>query len=80
LTIEASGSSAVDEQRAAALRASARRHLWRHFAPVGADEDVPIFVRGEGCYGVLLISDDTICSWGRLGTCSAPSASTMSPT
>jgi adenosylmethionine-8-amino-7-oxononanoate aminotransferase len=51
LTIEASaGSPRVDEGRASALRASARRHLWRHFAPVGGEEDVPIFVRGEGCY------------------------------
>jgi adenosylmethionine-8-amino-7-oxononanoate aminotransferase len=30
------------------LQRAAQRHLWRHFAPVGEDE-VPIFVRGEGC-------------------------------
>jgi adenosylmethionine-8-amino-7-oxononanoate aminotransferase len=50
LTIEASGAPAIDEQRASALRASSRRHLWRHFAPVEGDDVVPIFVRGEGCY------------------------------
>ena len=33
-----------------ALRRSARRHLWRHFAPPGDDDETPIFVRGEGCY------------------------------
>ena len=27
-------------------------------------------------YGVLLVSDEVICSWGRLGTTSAPSATT----
>jgi adenosylmethionine-8-amino-7-oxononanoate aminotransferase len=31
------------------LQRAARRHLWRHFAPIGGDGDVPIFVRGEGC-------------------------------
>jgi adenosylmethionine-8-amino-7-oxononanoate aminotransferase len=48
--MEASGSRAVGEKQVSALGESARRHLWRHFAPVGRDEDVPIFVRGEGCY------------------------------
>jgi adenosylmethionine-8-amino-7-oxononanoate aminotransferase len=33
---------------ASALQQSARRHLWRHFAAIG-DEEVPVFVRGEGC-------------------------------
>jgi adenosylmethionine-8-amino-7-oxononanoate aminotransferase len=32
------------------MRASARKHLWRHFAPLGGDDEIPIFVRGEGCY------------------------------
>src|SRR4051794_11959069 len=32
-----------------ALRDAARRHLWRHFAPAGAEEDLTVFVRGEGC-------------------------------
>jgi hypothetical protein len=34
---------------AAGLRDAARRHLWRHFAPAGAADDMPIIVRGEGC-------------------------------
>src|SRR3954449_1734233 len=34
---------------ASALQRTARRHLWRHFAAIG-DEDVPVFVRGEGCH------------------------------
>jgi adenosylmethionine-8-amino-7-oxononanoate aminotransferase len=50
LRIELSGQRAMDEKRPSALQASSRRHLWRHFAPVGGDEEVPIFVRGEGCY------------------------------
>jgi adenosylmethionine-8-amino-7-oxononanoate aminotransferase len=33
----------------AALQESARRHLWRHFAPVGGDDELPVFVRGDGC-------------------------------
>jgi adenosylmethionine-8-amino-7-oxononanoate aminotransferase len=33
---------------ASPLQQSARRHLWRHFAAIG-DEEVPVFVRGEGC-------------------------------
>ena len=33
----------------AALQQAAQRHLWRHFAPVGGDDEYPIFVRGEGC-------------------------------
>ncbi|MEA2248345.1 MAG: hypothetical protein QOH46_2874 [Solirubrobacteraceae bacterium] len=53
--MEASQSPGVDEQRASMLHQSSRRHLWRHFAPVGGDEEVPIFVRGEGCY----VWDDT---------------------
>ncbi|MCU1456420.1 MAG: adenosylmethionine-8-amino-7-oxononanoate aminotransferase [Actinomycetia bacterium] len=34
------------------LQAAAKRHLWMHFARLGnyADHDVPIIVRGEGCY------------------------------
>src|SRR4051795_1362974 len=32
-----------------ALRDAARRHLWRPFAPAGAQEDLTVFVRGEGC-------------------------------
>jgi adenosylmethionine-8-amino-7-oxononanoate aminotransferase len=33
---------------ASPLQDAARRHLWRHFAAIG-EEDVPVFVRGEGC-------------------------------
>jgi adenosylmethionine-8-amino-7-oxononanoate aminotransferase len=47
LTTEAAGTEARTDT--AALRERARRHLWRHFAPVGADDELPIFVRGEGC-------------------------------
>ena len=34
------------------LQELAKRHLWMHFTPMGAyaDGDVPILVRGEGCY------------------------------
>src|ERR1700712_4348395 len=35
------------------LRAVARRHLWMHFTRVGAfgpDAEIPIIVRGDGCY------------------------------
>lgn len=34
------------------LQALAKRHLWMHFTRMGAyaDHDVPIIVRGEGCY------------------------------
>jgi adenosylmethionine-8-amino-7-oxononanoate aminotransferase len=40
----------MDEAQASSLRRSSRRHLWRHFAPLEGDDEVPIFVRGEGCY------------------------------
>jgi adenosylmethionine-8-amino-7-oxononanoate aminotransferase len=35
-----------------ALQDLAKRHLWMHFTPMGAyeSEDLPIIVRGEGCY------------------------------
>jgi adenosylmethionine-8-amino-7-oxononanoate aminotransferase len=34
------------------LQEQAKRHLWMHFTPMGAykDGEVPILVRGEGCY------------------------------
>jgi adenosylmethionine-8-amino-7-oxononanoate aminotransferase len=38
---------------ASALQEQARRHLWMHFTRMGAygpDHEVPIIVRGEGCY------------------------------
>src|SRR5919112_1064408 len=43
-------SGGVDGRPAtSALQRAARRHLWRHFAPIGGDDDVPIFARGDGC-------------------------------
>ncbi len=44
---------ATTEQTAtSSLQELAKRHLWLHFARMGAyeDHDVPIIVRGEGCY------------------------------
>ncbi|HYP49160.1 MAG TPA: aminotransferase class III-fold pyridoxal phosphate-dependent enzyme, partial [Thermoleophilaceae bacterium] len=35
------------------LQEKARRHLWMHFTRMGAyddDHEIPILVRGEGCY------------------------------
>ncbi|MBJ7355200.1 MAG: hypothetical protein JHC98_10290, partial [Thermoleophilaceae bacterium] len=34
------------------LQELAKRHLWMHFTRMGAyaDHDIPIIVRGEGCY------------------------------
>ena len=32
------------------LQEAARRHLWLHFAAIGGDQSLPIYVRGEGCY------------------------------
>jgi len=34
------------------LQQQAKRHLWMHFTRMGAyaDADVPIIVRGDGCY------------------------------
>jgi adenosylmethionine-8-amino-7-oxononanoate aminotransferase len=39
-------------QTGATLQQQAKRHLWMHFTRMGAyaDADVPIIVRGEGCY------------------------------
>src|SRR5512132_3616520 len=39
--------------KAGELQEQARRHLWMHFTRMGsfdADHEVPIIVRGEGCY------------------------------
>jgi adenosylmethionine-8-amino-7-oxononanoate aminotransferase len=41
------------DRRAASLQALARRHLWLHYTRMGgysADHEIPIIVRGEGCY------------------------------
>ena len=32
------------------LQQAARDHLWLHFTRMGGGHDVPIIVRGEGCY------------------------------
>ena len=37
----------------ATLQEQARRHLWMHFTRMGeysAEHEIPIIVRGEGCY------------------------------
>jgi adenosylmethionine-8-amino-7-oxononanoate aminotransferase len=43
---------ARDAAAQAELQSLAKRHLWMHFTRMGAydDHDVPIIVRGEGCY------------------------------
>jgi len=40
------------EQAASSLQEQAKRHLWMHFTRMGAyaEHEVPIIVRGEGCY------------------------------
>jgi adenosylmethionine-8-amino-7-oxononanoate aminotransferase len=45
------GSPAV-EARGGTLQELAKRHLWMHFTRMGSyvDHDVPVIVRGEGCY------------------------------
>jgi adenosylmethionine-8-amino-7-oxononanoate aminotransferase len=52
-TGETSGVSAGSPE----LQELAKRHLWMHFTRMGgyADHDIPIIVRGEGCY----VYDDT---------------------
>src|SRR5262245_23349169 len=43
----------VSDTASASLQELARRHLWLHFSRMGAferGEDIPIIVRGEGCY------------------------------
>src|SRR5258707_14085381 len=47
--------SAPEQARtvADALQEQARRHLWMHFTRMGSygpDHEIPIIVRGEGCY------------------------------
>ena len=45
-------SSAFTEIAERALQDLAKRHLWMHFTRMGAydDHEVPVIVRGEGCY------------------------------
>jgi adenosylmethionine-8-amino-7-oxononanoate aminotransferase len=47
----ASTEDAVEAQRSS-LQDSARAHLWMHFTRMGAyeEQEIPIIVRGEGCY------------------------------
>jgi adenosylmethionine-8-amino-7-oxononanoate aminotransferase len=44
------GAQAVPKQLT--LQEQAKRHLWLHFSRLGSylDQDIPIIVRGEGCY------------------------------
>ncbi len=45
--------SNATETREATLQEQARRHLWLHFSRMGSyddDHEIPIIVRGEGCY------------------------------
>ena len=46
---ESPGSGAIDS---ADLQQLAKRHLWMHFTRMGGyeDADIPVIVRGEGCY------------------------------
>ena len=44
---------AAAEQATTSLQELARRHLWMHFSRMGAyaaGAEIPIIVRGEGCY------------------------------
>jgi adenosylmethionine-8-amino-7-oxononanoate aminotransferase len=43
---------ALSEERPGDLQRLAKRHLWMHFTRMGsyADADVPVIVRGDGCY------------------------------
>jgi adenosylmethionine-8-amino-7-oxononanoate aminotransferase len=43
---------ALSEARSGDLQRLAKRHLWMHFTRMGsyADADVPVIVRGDGCY------------------------------
>src|SRR4029077_17116519 len=43
-TLTAAAPETLDLQRAA------REHLWLHFTRMGGDGEVPIIVRGDGCY------------------------------
>src|SRR5215217_8002275 len=44
--------ASAPESAAADLQARARRHLWLHFARMGAfdDAEIPVIVRGDGCH------------------------------
>ena len=52
-TTPQTASPAAGRRSPAELQELAKRHLWMHFTPMGAygpDHEVPIIVRGEGCY------------------------------
>ncbi len=42
----------IDDGEMARLQETAKRHLWMHFSRMGSyrDQEIPIIVRGEGCY------------------------------
>ncbi|HKT84037.1 MAG TPA: aminotransferase class III-fold pyridoxal phosphate-dependent enzyme, partial [Solirubrobacterales bacterium] len=45
--------SAPDSAASQGLQEMARRHLWMHFSRMGSygpDHEIPIIVRGDGCY------------------------------
>src|SRR4051794_5537248 len=44
--------SAVGRNEKGSLQEMAKRHLWMHFSRLGSysDSEVPIIVRGDGCY------------------------------
>ena len=44
--------ASAPEHAAADLQERARRHLWLHFARMGAfdDAEIPVIVRGDGCH------------------------------
>src|SRR4249920_2556552 len=49
----ATSATQTAKAEAGALQEQARRHLWMHFTRMGsfdAEHEVPIIVRGEGCY------------------------------
>ena len=49
----ATGATQIAKTEANALQEQAQRHLWMHFTQMGSfgpDHEVPIIVRGEGCY------------------------------
>ena len=49
----ATSATQTAKTEANALQEQAQRHLWMHFTQMGSfgpDHEVPIIVRGEGCY------------------------------
>src|SRR5690242_4903900 len=46
------GAPQTEQAQGSSLQELAKRHLWMHFTRMGAydDHEMPIIVRGEGCY------------------------------